>query len=39
MDKTPRAISESQKDGTDTMESEPNYRGIKAMPYIVGNEY
>ncbi|WOG99540.1 hypothetical protein DCAR_0518893 [Daucus carota subsp. sativus] len=38
MDKSPRVIPESQKDDDETMRSEPNYRGIKAMPYIVGNE-
>ena len=39
MDKSPRVIPESQKDDDETMRSEPNYRGIKAMPYIVGNDY
>ncbi|KAK1357774.1 Solute carrier family 15 (Peptide/histidine transporter), member 3/4 [Heracleum sosnowskyi] len=38
MDETPRVISKPQNNDKEAMSSEPNYRGIKAMPYIVGNE-
>lgn len=38
MDNSSRSISVSRKDDKETMSREPNYRGIKAMPYIVGND-